>query len=138
MPYPPDTLWLVIGGLLVVGGLVVAVSGLIPGAAGVGAGVGGGLLGVLVLINQKGSKRIRATHSKLLVENERLIRGFLIGPRKERVSWSDITAVSIDGDALKVDTSSGPKHFARGASAEEISHLKQKVEAALSRHQHKK
>lgn len=137
LPYPPDVPWLVIGGLLLVGGLVAAVIGLIPGPAGVASGAGGSLLGVLVLINQKGSKRIRATHSKLLVENERLIRGFLIGPRKERVAWSDITGVSVDGDSLKVDTASGSQRFAEGASAEDLSHLKQKVDAALARHQRK-
>jgi hypothetical protein len=133
LPYPPDPKWLGIGAVMILGGVGVMVSGVLPGPPGIGAGLAGVMLGLLVLINQRGVKRIRATNSKLLVENERLIRGFLIGPRKERISWGDITGLTIEGDALRVDTAAGPQHVARGASPEDLAFLKQKIEFALDR-----
>ena len=134
LPYPPDATWLAIGAVLLLGGIAVAASGVLPGPGGIIAGLLGAILGVLVLINQKGVKRIRATSSKLLVENERLVRGFLIGPRKERIAWGDVTGLSIEGDALKVDTASGAQLIAKGASAADLAYLKDKVESAIERH----
>lgn len=134
LPYPPDTQWLAIGVVLLIGGLGVMLSGVLPGPGGIVVGVLGILMGGLVLVNQKGIKRIRATNSKLLIENERLVRGFLIGPRKERIAWSDVTGVSIESDALKVDTAAGAQLIARGASAEDLAYLKDKVTSAIERH----
>ncbi len=133
LPYPPDAKWLGIGAVTILGGLGVMVSGVLPGPGGIAVGAAAIVLGILFLVNQKGIKRIRATSSKLLVENERLIRGFLIGPRKERIAWTDITGLSIEDGALRVDTAAGPQHIARGASAEDLAFLKQKVEFALER-----
>jgi len=134
LPYPPDAQWLAIGAVLLIGGVGVMISGVLPGPGGIVAGILGVLMGVLVLINQKGVKRIRATSSKLLVENERLVRGFLIGPRKERIAWGDVTGLSIEGAALKVDTAKGAQLIAQGASEADLAYLKDKVESAIERH----
>lgn len=134
LPYPPDAQWLAIGVVLLIAGVVVMLSGVLPGPGGLVVGLFSILMGGIVLINQKGIKRIRATNSKLLVENERLVRGFLIGPRKERIAWSDVTGLSVEGDALKVDTATGAQLIAKGASASDLAYLKDKVESAIERH----
>lgn len=120
-------MWILIGAGMVIGGIALSV------VSHVAAGVAVLVLGALVLINQKGQRRIRATNSKLLVENERLIRGFLIGPRKDRIPWEDVQGLSVEGGALVVRTPSGPQRVGEGASDEELTVLKEKIETALER-----
>ncbi len=104
-----------------------------------GAGVGAGLqlswlAGVpLILIallfvgnSITGTTRIRITHSKLLVEHERPVRSFLIGPKKERVAWSDWAGASVvdhrGQPVLQVQGGEGPA-LGKGASRDELEHL---------------
>ena len=91
------------------------------------------LLGLLVLINQKGARRIRVIATKLVVEDERLIRALLIGPARSRVEWTKVRAVRIDGSSLRLETDGAPFVTAQGASKEDLEGLLARVNAAIAK-----
>jgi hypothetical protein len=95
--------------------------------------VGLALVGLLVLINQKGTRRIRVISSKLVVEDERLLRNLLIGPARSRVEWKQVRAVRIDGGRLKLETDAAPFVTGQGATPEDLEALKVRVEAAIAK-----
>ncbi len=107
-------------------------------AAGAGLGYAGSyvvavalvVVGLLVLVNQKGQRRVRVLATKLLVEDERLLRALLIGPKRSRVEWSEVRGVRIDGGSLRLDTAGAPFVTAQGASREDLETLAARADAA--------
>lgn len=91
------------------------------------------VVGLLVLVNQKGQRRVRVLATKLLVEDERLLRALLIGPARSRVEWKDVRSVRIDGGALRLDTDGAPFVTAQGASREDLETLAARADAALAK-----
>jgi hypothetical protein len=91
------------------------------------------LLGLLVLVNQKGTRRIRVIATKLVVEDERLIRALLIGPARSRVEWTKVKAVKIDGASLRLDTDGAPFVTAQGAAPADLAFLLAKVNFAMAK-----
>jgi hypothetical protein len=83
------------------GGFLIASSWALPGAALV-------LVGLIFLLEQIGTRRIRVIHSKLLVEDYRLITNLLIGPRRDRVGWEEVTALEVTGNRLVARTAKAP------------------------------
>lgn len=93
------------------------------------------LVGLLMLLNQaRGKHRVRITHSKLLVEDERLVWGFLIGPSKSRVMWADFAAAELgDAELVVKDKAGGVLRVGRGCTVPELTELKTRVEQAAQR-----
>src|SRR6187397_2233986 len=89
-PLPPSRLWQLIGVLVLAGGVWLAVkSSLCPAIAVL-------VIGALMVGNQLGGvTRVRITFSKLLVEDERPVMGFLIGPSKRRIGWEELETVDV-------------------------------------------
>jgi hypothetical protein len=91
------------------------------------------LVGLVAAINQTGWRRIRVIHSKLLVEDEKLISTLLIGPSRRRVGWEEVTAVHADGGVLKLDTKAGPFVTGDRAPAEDLKALASLVQSTWTR-----
>ena len=129
-PLPPSPQGLGIGLLLVVGGFVTIIMG--------GACIGGPaiLIGALMVVNQiNGKSRTRVTFSKLLLEEERLVVGFLVGPSKRRITWPDLASVGVEGDEVVVKGHSGAElRVGKGCTPEELDTLKGRIEDAARRY----
>ncbi|MDP2314179.1 MAG: hypothetical protein Q8P41_14850 [Pseudomonadota bacterium] len=123
----PDPLWIGIGLALLAGAAWFGYTGVYAAAAGLG------VVGLLVLVNQKGSRRIRVIASKLVVEDERLLRNLLIGPKRSRIEWAKVRAVRIERGSLKLETDGAPFVTGQGASDEDLVGLKARVEAAIAK-----
>ncbi|MDP2308054.1 MAG: hypothetical protein Q8P18_18660 [Pseudomonadota bacterium] len=95
--------------------------------------VGLAVVGLIVLVNQYGTRRIRVISSKLVVEDERLLRNLLIGPARSRVEWKQVRAVRIDGSRLVLETSGAPFVTGQGAAREDLEALKLRVDAAIAK-----
>lgn len=119
-------------------GIVLVAAGGYAAVAAVVHPVAGGavaLVGLLLALNQLGSRRIRVIESKLLVEDMHLLTGLLIGPTRTRIEWDKVKAIRVDGGALRLDTDGAPFVTAQGASATDLAFLKDKAEFAFSRFQ---
>lgn len=127
-PLPPNVSSLALGVLVLAGGIATAVFAPSPVAAGC-AGAPIGLIGLLMLLNQvNGKRRVRITHSKLLVEDERLVMGFLIGPSKDRVAWPDLQGVEISDGVLVVKGKAGHElRVGEGCPTEELQEFKERI-----------
>lgn len=95
--------------------------------------VGLAVAGLIVLVNQYGTRRIRVISSKLVVEDERLLRNLLIGPARSRVEWKQVRAVRIDGSKLVLETATAPFVTGQGATAADLEALKLRVDAAIAK-----
>ena len=124
---PPNPVSLVIGALIVGGGAWLTYTGLPYG------GIPAILLGLLVLVNQRGARRVRVIANKLVVEDERLIVALLIGPIRSRVTWDQVKDVRIEGNKLRLETSGAPFDTAHGAAREDLEALKARVDAAIAK-----
>jgi hypothetical protein len=103
-------------------GLVVAVVGL-PVTWFVSACLGLPLtvVGVLMMANERGQRRFRVTRTKLLIEDEPLIRGFVIGPIRNRIPWEDVQSVEQEGSGVNLVTKDGTVHrLAEGGTEQEL------------------
>ena len=103
-------------------GAVVALAGL-PAAWFLSFCLGVPLLvvGLLMMANERGQRRFRVTRTKLLIEDEPLIRGFIIGPIRNRIPWEDVQSVEQDGNAVNLTTKDGTVHrLAEGGTDQEI------------------
>ncbi len=116
--------WLLAAGSLTAGALT-------PGRIALGAGLV--FVGLLMLLNQKGTRRIRVIHSKLLVEDEHWIMALLIGPNRRRVGWEEVRSVAIDGGRLRCETAGAPFVTAEGATPEDLKILLELAQAALDK-----
>ena len=93
------------------------------------------LVGLVLALNQLGSRRVRVIESKLLVEDMHLLTGLLIGPTRTRIEWDKVKAIRVDGGALRLDTDGAPFVTAQGASAADLAFLKDKADFAYTRFQ---
>jgi len=127
-PYPPNPVGLGLG-VLVAGAGIAALVGL-PGMW--CAAVPAVIVGVLMVVNQFGGvTRVRVTHSKLLVEDERLVMGFLVGPAKRRVAWTDYDGAEVvDGEVVVKDKSGGALTVGKGVPEAELGELVRRIEEA--------
>src|SRR5689334_13584229 len=97
-PLPPNRVSQAMGLVILVVGLGI---GFAKGASWWCPAIVVAVIGALVFANQLGGvTRIRVTFSKLLVENERPVMGFLIGPSKLRIAWGDFTGVEVVGNKV--------------------------------------
>ena len=91
-----------------------------------------GLLGVLE--GWTGNQRVRIATSKLVIEDTRPVRGFLIGPAKTRVPFDRLGALTVDGDAVKIERQAEPPlRVAAGLPAGELKELVTRVEDSVRR-----
>ncbi|MEN0062056.1 MAG: hypothetical protein AAGA48_07865 [Myxococcota bacterium] len=127
-PYPPSPLGLGLG-LLVAGGAIAAIVTQ-PGWWCVGVPLL--LVGVLMVANQFGGvTRVRVTHSKLLVEDERLVMGFLVGPAKRRIAWTDYASADVIDDEVVVKGQSGSElRVGKGVDKAELNELVERIAEA--------
>lgn len=119
-------------------GLLLAVAILAGGGWFVYAGpaiVGAGLLfvGLLVLLEQFGSRRVRVISSKLLVEDTRWVTGLLIGPRRRRVGWEDVKGIDAKGGRFAVLTSGAPFVATTNAAPADVAALEERVRQAMAK-----
>jgi hypothetical protein len=92
------------------------------------------VLGGLVLLNQvNGVSRVRVTFSKLLVENERLVMGFLIGPSKLRIPWEEFQGAEITGGRIVAKGKSNTLEFGAGQPEPELQEVVRKIDDAARR-----
>lgn len=81
-------------------------------------------------LNEMGSRRIRVIFSKLLVEDDRWLTAWLIGPRRSRVGWDEVRSLKIENGALVAETAGAPFVTAQGASPDDLQALLEMAEAA--------
>lgn len=93
------------------------------------------LLGLLWGGNAWGHRRVRVTRSKLLIEEDPLVRGFLIGPRRSRVQWEETESVEVAGDCVKLVAKGGRVvELAKGAALEDLEKLLQRIRISMELH----
>jgi hypothetical protein len=116
-------------------------------AAAVGLGwqgwycTGSGLFVIAALVfgNQLGGvTRVRVTFSKLLVEDERPVRGFLIGPSKSRIPWEEFTGVDVLADRVVAKGKSTTLTLGLGRPADELEGLAKKIREGAERFEREK
>ena len=129
-PLPPSPMGLLLGLIVLGGGIAASI------LASPCAGVPVAVIGALMLLNQvNGKRRVRVTFSKLLVEDERLVMGFLIGPSKQRVAWTDYGGAAIDSGQLVVkDKRGGELKVGAGVDEAILTELIGRIEEAVERH----
>lgn len=122
-PMSPRPAGLGVGALLLLAGLGgVAFGWLCLGSALV-------LVGGLAMLNETGTKRIRVTRSKLLIEEESRVRGLLIGPRRERMTWTETQDVTLESDHIVLTGNDGAKLvIGKGGPANELQKLKNRID----------
>lgn len=130
MPLPPSTQGLGLGLLVLVGGIAASVFGQLC------LGIPAILIGLLMVVNQvNGTSRTRVTFSKLLIEDERLVMGFLVGPSKRRIQWGDLSSVDVaDGELVIRGHGGSELRTGKGCTQEELEQLKLKIEEAARRY----
>jgi hypothetical protein len=131
-PLPPNRAWQLGGLLTLLAGIAWCVQ------YGVGAGLCVGLsvalVGALILGDQMGGVlRVRVTFSKLLVERERPVRGFLIGPAKDRIPWEEFQGVEIADGKVVARGKSTTLELGAGRSEAELKELARKIRSAAER-----
>ncbi len=129
-PLPPSRMWQVVGLLLIAGGIGLVVQGWYCTAVGVL------VFGLLTLGNQlSGVTRVRVTFSKLLVEDERPVMGFLIGPSKRRIPWSEYQGVEVTGGRVVAKGKSTTLELGQGSPEPELAELARKIQDAAERYE---
>jgi hypothetical protein len=117
-PLPLRPAWIAVGVALAAAGI----GGIAAGYA--CTGTLAILIAAYVLVNERGTRRVRVIHSKLLVEDERLLTNLLIGPRRSRVEWPKVKAIRVEGGRLVAETDAAPFVTAQGASADDLEALR--------------
>lgn len=131
-PLPPNRAWQLGGLAALAGGVALCVQ--VGGAAGLCPGLSLALFGLLVLGDQLGGvTRVRVTHSKLLVEHERPVRGFLIGPIKDRIQWKEFQGVEVVGGQLVAKGSKNSIQVGQGQPEGDLQELARKIKDAADR-----
>lgn len=127
-PYPPSPVGLGLGLAVTVGAIAALVMAFSYWCVAVPALVIGGLM----VANQFGGvTRVRVTHSKLLVEDERLVMGFLVGPAKRRVAWGDYAGAEVvDGEVVVKDRAGGALHVGKGSADSDLTELVRRIDEA--------
>lgn len=126
LPLQPVS-WVLGLAFLGLGGWQIAIGGYAPGA-------GALVVGLLVVANQFGSRRVRVIESKLVVEDSRAVVALLIGPRRSRIHWEEVRAVQIAGRSLRLETTKGPPFVtAQGATPSDLDALKALVDKVMAK-----
>ena len=95
--------------------------------------------GLLVVGNQMGGvTRVRVTFSKLLVEDERPVMGFLIGPSKRRIPWEEFTGVEVAGGKVVAKGKNTTLELGDGCAEGELQDLARKIRTAAERFEQEK
>lgn len=130
MPLPPSPQGLGLGVLVLVGGIAAAFVGQLC------ISLPALIVGALMVANQvNGTSRTRVTFSKLLIEDERLVMGFLVGPSKRRIQWPDLASVEvIDGEVVLKGKGGTELRTGKGSPPEDLEGLKSKIEEAARRY----
>ncbi len=127
-PLPPSRPWQLAGLLVLAAGIALGVYGSWCTASAVL------LIGVLMVANQLGGvTRVRVTFSKLLVENERPVMGFLIGPAKQRIPWEEFQGVEVQGDRVVAKGKSEELELGKGSPPAELAELSRRIQDAAER-----
>lgn len=130
---PPSRAQQALGLAMVVGAVALGVQGWYC--------TGSGLLviGALIFGNQLGGvTRVRVTFSKLLVEDERPVRGFLIGPAKRRIPWEEYVGVEVLADRVVAKGKANELVLGEGRPKDELESLAQKIREGAERYQREK
>ena len=129
-PLPPSPVGLGVGAVVLLAGIGMSVSGL-----GLCFGIPVAIVGALMLGNQvNGKTRVRITFSKLLVEDERPVMGFLVGPSKQRVTWPELQGVSVEDGEVVVEAAGGREvRVGKGQPDDELQELAKRIEEASAR-----
>lgn len=123
-PYPPSPVGLGLGVLVT----VAAIAGLVMRSDLWCAAVPVLLIGIGMVANQFGGvTRVRVTHSKLLVEDERLVMGFLVGPAKRRIAWDDYQGVDVVDGEVVVKGRTGELRVGKGCPQGELDELVRRI-----------
>lgn len=124
---PPNRLAQVVGAALVVAPL--ALWGTLGGAC---VALPVALVGALVVVNQLNStSRARVTTSKLLIEDERWIMGFLVGPSKRRMAYKDLSEIEVANGQIHLRDGKGDTlSFGAGCTDQELESVKERIETA--------
>lgn len=127
-PLPPSRLWQLIGLAIIAGGVAMVVN------AWYCTGLSVLVLGLLTLGNQLGGvTRVRVTFSKLLVEHERPVVGFLIGPVKQRIPWEEFQGVEVAGGQVVAKGRSTTLELGKGHPEPDLQELSRKIVDAAER-----
>ncbi|MCB9676052.1 MAG: hypothetical protein H6737_13095 [Alphaproteobacteria bacterium] len=91
------------------------------------------VVGLGMMANERGQRRYRVTRTKLLIEDEPMIRGFVIGPIRNRIPWDEVEKVEREGQALKLVRKAGgePLLLGQGGSDQELEKLLNRIDVAL-------
>ena len=123
-PMSPRPLGLLLGAVILLGGIAALATGwMCTGMALV-------VLGPLFLLNETGTRRIRVTRTKLLIEEESRVRGLLIGPRRSRMAWKETESIEQTSTSIVLKGAEKTWVLAEGAPALELSKLKARIEQA--------
>jgi hypothetical protein len=127
-PLPPSRAWQLAGVLVLAAGVFLAVeSSLCPAIAVL-------VVGALMVGNQLGGvTRGRVTFSKLLVEDERPVMGFLIGPSKRRIGWEELESVDVRDGQVVAKGKKNTLELGKGSTAEELDELARRIRDAADR-----
>jgi hypothetical protein len=118
-----------VGVLLVLGSVGLIVQGWYCTA------IGGLVFGLLTVGNQLGGvTRVRVTFSKLLVEDERPVMGFLIGPSKRRIPWGEFQGVEVSGGQVVARGKGTTLELGAGCPEPELAELARKIREAAERY----
>ncbi|MEZ4316088.1 MAG: hypothetical protein R3F61_01225 [Myxococcota bacterium] len=88
-------------------------------------------IGLGMVANERGQRRYRVTRTKLLIEDEPLIRGFVVGPIRNRIPWSDVTGAEKVGQAVKLATKEGDLMLGEGGSDQDLAKFLNRIELAM-------
>ncbi len=90
------------------------------------------VVGLLMMLNERGQRRFRVTRTKLLIEDEPMIRGFIIGPIRNRIPWEDVQSVEQEGNGVKLVTKDGTVHqLAEGGNEQEIERFLGRIRVSM-------
>lgn len=131
-PLPPNRTWQLIGIAVLAGGVAACVflrgAWLCPAITVI-------VVGLLMVGNQlSGITRVRITFSKLLVEDERPVMGFLVGPSKRRIPWDELQTVDVAGGRVVAVGKDTTLELGEGSSEPELQELARKIKDASARY----
>jgi hypothetical protein len=127
-PLAPSRVWQLASVVVLAAGVWLAVNSSLCPAIGVL------VIGALMLANQTGGvTRTRITFSKLLVEDERPVMGFLIGPSKRRIAWGDFESVEVQNGEVVAKGKGTTLELGKGSTPEDLEELARRIRDAAQR-----
>lgn len=131
-PLAPNRMWQLIGLAVLAGGIAWCV---VARGAWLCPAITIILVGLLMVGNQMGGvTRVRITFSKLLVEDERPVMGFLIGPSKRRIPWEELETVDVTGGQVVAKGKATTLELGAGSPDSDLQDLMRKIKDAAARY----